>query len=63
MMNQVEFELFQGTLPSAHAQCATLENPSCIHATTPFLHERPVKFSILMAKRLTSILAFEILNG
>ena len=23
MMNQVEFELFQGTLPSAHAQCAT----------------------------------------
>lgn len=63
MMNQVEFELFQGTLPSAYAQCATLANPSCIHATTPFVHKRPVKFSMVKAQSLTSILAFEFLNG
>ena len=63
MMNQVEFELFQGTLPSAYAQCATLANPSCIHATTPFVHKRPVKFSMVKAQSLTSILAFEFLNS
>lgn len=63
MMNQVEFELFQWLLPSGHAQSATLANPSCIHATTPFVYKRPVKFSIVKAKSLTSILAFEFLNG
>lgn len=51
------------TLPSGHAQSATLANPNCIHATTPFVYKRPVKFSIAKAKSLTSILAFEFLNG
>ena len=51
------------TLPSGHAQSATLANPSCIHATTPFVYKRPVKCSIAKAKSLTSILAFEFLNG
>ena len=42
---------------------AILANPSCIHATTPFVYKRSITFSIVKAKVLTSILAFEFLNG